>query len=47
MTVNSSLNAQTFYERLGFAPTGKPRNVNGIAYYLWRGSTDKPEGKEQ
>jgi GNAT superfamily N-acetyltransferase len=45
MTVNSSLNAQTFYERLGFSPTGNPRHVNGIAYLpMERRLQDEPDG---
>ena len=32
MTVNSSLNAQSFYECLGFVPTDEPRRVRGFAF---------------
>ena len=47
ITVNSSLNAQTFYQRLGFSPTGNPRNVNGIAYLpMEKRLQNEPEGNE-
>lgn len=32
MKVHSSLNAQTFYERLGFVPTDEPQMVQGFAF---------------
>lgn len=38
MTVHSSLNAQTFYQRLGFVPTGEPQMTEGFAYI----SMEKP-----
>jgi len=32
LTVNSSLNARTFYEHLGFAATSEPQRAHGFAY---------------
>lgn len=32
MTVNSSLNAQSFYERLGFVPASEPQRLHGFAF---------------
>jgi GNAT superfamily N-acetyltransferase len=32
MTVNSSLNAQSFYARHGFAPSSPPQRVRGFAF---------------
>jgi predicted GNAT family N-acyltransferase len=32
MTVNSSLNAQSYYERLGFVPVSEPQHVGGFAF---------------
>lgn len=32
MTVNSSLNAEAFYQRLGFLPTGQQQRVHGFAF---------------
>ena len=32
MTVHSSLNAQSFYERLGFVPASEPQRAHGFAF---------------
>jgi GNAT superfamily N-acetyltransferase len=32
MTVNSSLNAQTFYERMGFRAVAEPQQTHGFSY---------------
>jgi predicted N-acetyltransferase YhbS len=32
MTVNSSLNAQSYYERMGFRPTDEPQRLHGFAF---------------
>ena len=32
MTVHSSLNAESYYRKLGFAPTDEPQKVLGLAY---------------
>jgi cystathionine beta-lyase/cystathionine gamma-synthase/predicted N-acetyltransferase YhbS len=32
MTVNASLNAQSFYERLGFEPADEPQKIHGFAF---------------
>ncbi len=32
MTVNASLNAQSFYERLGFATTEEPQRLHGFVF---------------
>jgi predicted N-acetyltransferase YhbS len=32
MTVNASLNAQSFYERLGFRATDEPQDTHGFAF---------------
>jgi GNAT superfamily N-acetyltransferase len=32
MTVNSSLNAQTFYKRMGFVPADEPQKVHGVIF---------------
>jgi predicted N-acetyltransferase YhbS len=32
MTVHSSLNAESYYRKLGFAPTDEPQKVLGFAY---------------
>jgi GNAT superfamily N-acetyltransferase len=32
MTVHSSLNAESYYRMLGFAPTDEPQKVHGFAY---------------
>jgi GNAT superfamily N-acetyltransferase len=32
LTVNSSLNAVGFYERMGFVPTDEPQRLHGFVY---------------
>lgn len=32
MTVNSSLNAQSFYERCGYLPTNEPQSLHGFVF---------------
>ncbi len=41
ITVNSSLNAVSVYERLGFAPAGPPEDLHGVRYQpmRWQNAT--------
>lgn len=43
MTVNSSLNAQSFYERLGFVTASEPQRADGFAFVPMEKELQKPE----
>jgi predicted N-acetyltransferase YhbS len=47
MTVNSSVNAQSFYERFGFVATTEPQRLHGFAFVPMEKDLQQPSSREE